>query len=98
MIESFWGRMQTELLNRKRWKTRIELANAIFDYLEIFHNRQRRHSALGMRTPIEFELLHQSLNPWPETKYGDTAKPRAHQSLRDFQCVSGSARSGVGLR
>jgi putative transposase len=41
MIESLWGRMQTELLNRKRWKTRIELANAIFDYLEIFHNRQR---------------------------------------------------------
>lgn len=29
--------MQTELLNRKRWKTRIELANAIFEYLEIFH-------------------------------------------------------------
>lgn len=63
MIESFWGRMQTELLNRKRWKTRIELANAIFDYLEIFHNRQRRHSALEMRTPIEFELLHQSAQP-----------------------------------
>lgn len=54
-IESFWGRMQTELLNRKRWRTRTELANAIFEYLEIFHNRQRRHSALGMRTPIEFE-------------------------------------------
>ncbi|MDH6246471.1 putative transposase [Mycobacterium sp. OTB74] len=63
MIESFWGRMQTELLNRKKWKTRIELANAIFDYLEIFHNRQRRHSVLGMRTPIEFELLHQSTQP-----------------------------------
>jgi putative transposase len=55
--------MQTELLNRKRWKTRIELANAIFDYLEIFHHRQRRHSALGMRTPIEFELLFQSTQP-----------------------------------
>jgi transposase InsO family protein len=63
VIESFWGRMQTELLNRKRWKTRIELANAIFDYLEIFHNRQRRHSALAMRTPIEFELLHQTTQP-----------------------------------
>jgi putative transposase len=63
VIESFWGRMQTELLNRKRWKTRIELANAIFDYLEIFHNRQRRHSALGMRTPIEFEVIHQSTQP-----------------------------------
>ena len=62
-IESFWGRMQTELFNRKRWRTRIDLANAIFDYLEIFHNRQRRHSALGMRTPIEFELLHQTAQP-----------------------------------
>jgi transposase InsO family protein/transposase-like protein len=57
VIESFWGRMQTELLNRRRWKTRIELANAIFEYLEIFHNRRRRHSALGMLTPIEYETL-----------------------------------------
>jgi transposase InsO family protein len=50
-----WSRMQVELLNRRRWRTRVELANAIFDYLEIFHNRQRRHSALGMLTPIQFE-------------------------------------------
>jgi hypothetical protein len=56
MMESFWGRMQTELLNRQRWRTRLELANAIFECLEIFHNRQRRHSALGMLTPIEYEL------------------------------------------
>lgn len=62
-IESFWGRMQTELLNRKRWRTRIELANAIFEYLEIFHNRQRRHSSLGMRTPIEYELHHHTNQP-----------------------------------
>jgi putative transposase len=56
VIESFWGRMQVELLNRQRWRTRIELANAIFEYIEIFHNRRRRHSSLGMLTPIEFEL------------------------------------------
>jgi putative transposase len=55
MIESFWSRMQVELLDRRRWNTRIELANAIFEYLEIFHNRQRRHSALGMLTPAEYE-------------------------------------------
>jgi transposase InsO family protein len=55
MIESFWARVQTELLNRQRWRTRIELANALFEYLEIFHNR-RRHSSLGMLTPIEYEL------------------------------------------
>jgi putative transposase len=55
VIESFWGRMQTELLNRRRWSTRLELANAIFEYIEGFHNRRRRHSALGWRTPLEFE-------------------------------------------
>lgn len=56
-IESFWARMQVELLDRQRWSTRVELANAIFEYLEIFHNRKRRHSALGMRTPIEYEMM-----------------------------------------
>ena len=55
MIESFWSRVQIELLDRQRWTTRIELANALFDYLEIWHNRQRRHSRLGMLSPIQFE-------------------------------------------
>ena len=41
LMESFWARMQVELLDRRRWRTRIELANAIFEYLAIFHNRQR---------------------------------------------------------
>ena len=58
VVESFWARMQVELLDRRRWRTRVELANAIFEYLEVFHNRQRRHSSLGMHTPIEFEKLH----------------------------------------
>jgi len=58
LMESFWGRMQTELLDRQRWRTRLELANAMFDYLEIFHNRQRRHSSIGMLTPNEYERLH----------------------------------------
>ena len=56
MIESFWVRVQTELLNRQRWRTRLELANALFESLEIFRNRRRRHSSLGMLTPIEYEL------------------------------------------
>lgn len=59
LMESFWSRMQVELLDRQRWRTRVELANAIFEYLEIFHNRQRRHSSLGMLTPVEFEARHQ---------------------------------------
>ena len=35
VIESFWSRMQVELLDRRRWRTRLELANAMFDYLEV---------------------------------------------------------------
>jgi putative transposase len=59
MVESFWARMQVELLNRQRWKTRVELATAIHDYIERFHNRRRCHSSLNMLTPIEYEDLHQ---------------------------------------
>ncbi len=58
VVESFWARLQVELLNRRRWRTRVELANALFEHLEVFHNRRRRHSALGMLTPIEFEKMH----------------------------------------
>ena len=58
VIESFWGRLQTELLNRQKWRTRIELSAALFEYLEIFHNRTRRHSSLGMLTPVDYENLH----------------------------------------
>ncbi|MXM65716.1 IS3 family transposase [Streptomyces sp. HUCO-GS316] len=41
---------------RGGWRTRLELSTALFEYLEIFHNRQRRHSALEMLTPVEYEL------------------------------------------
>ena len=57
VMEAFWSRLQVELLNSRRWKTRLELANALFEYLEVFHNRQRRHSSLGMLTPFEYEML-----------------------------------------
>jgi putative transposase len=55
--------MQTELLDRRRWRTRVELANAIFEYLEILHNRQRRHSALGRRTPSNSTSSTQPTSP-----------------------------------
>ena len=51
----------------RRFNARIAslelLPSAIFDYLEIFHNRQRRHSSIGMHTPIEYELLHHNKQP-----------------------------------
>jgi transposase InsO family protein len=60
MVQSFWGRMQVELLNRKSWQTRVELAAAIQHYVDNFHNHRRRHSALDMLTPIEYENRYQS--------------------------------------
>ena len=84
MMESFWSSMQIELLNRKKWKTRVELANAIFEYIEIFHNRQRRHSALGYRTPIEHETP--NINSIP-------ADSRVHIATRHAGHVGWAAES-----
>ena len=55
MMESFWGTMQLELLDRRTWTTRAELANAIFEWIECWYNPKRRHSSLGMLNPITFE-------------------------------------------
>jgi putative transposase len=58
LMESFFGSMQIELLDRRTWPTRAELVNAIFEWIEAFYNPTRRHSALDYRSPIEFEALH----------------------------------------
>jgi putative transposase len=57
-MESFWGSMQIELLNRQHWRTNLQLAVGIADYIENFYNVALRHSALNYLTPIEFEDLH----------------------------------------
>jgi putative transposase len=57
-MESFWGSMQIELLNRKKWRTKIELSIAIAEWIEHFYNPERLHSSLGYRPPVEFEALH----------------------------------------
>lgn len=58
MIESFWSTMQRELLDQHRWDTAEELAAAIFEWIEAWYNPRRRHTALGMLSPAEFETLH----------------------------------------
>ena len=50
--------MQIELLNRQKWRTNLELAIAMADYIERFHNPARRHSWLDYLTPNEFDDLH----------------------------------------
>lgn len=56
-VESFFGTLKTELVYRQRYPDRDEARRSIFEYIEVFYNRQRRHSTLGYKSPVEFELL-----------------------------------------
>ena len=58
MCESLIGSMKTELLNRQPWKTVDDVSVAVFEWLEAWYNRRRRHSALGYMTPLEYEDQH----------------------------------------
>ena len=55
VAESFYATLQTELLDRYSWPTRSKLRSAIFEYIEAFYNRKRRHSSLEYLSPAEFE-------------------------------------------
>jgi putative transposase len=58
MVESFWGTMQLELLDSRRWRTRHQLATAIFEWIESWYNPRRRHSSIGMLSPVDYEAAH----------------------------------------
>ena len=53
-MESFWGSLKNELVHHRRYATRTEAQEEITEYIEIFYNRQRRHSRLGDVSPAVF--------------------------------------------
>ena len=55
MAESFWSTLKTEFYDRKRWATRDTARQAVAYWIEVVYNRRRRHSALGMVSPVDFE-------------------------------------------
>lgn len=55
VLESFFASLKTESVYQVELKTRAEAQNEIFDYIEVFYNRERLHSTLGYLSPIEFE-------------------------------------------
>jgi putative transposase len=57
VAETFFATLKKELVNRRPWPSRLELQTAVFEYIEAFYNRQRRHSTLGMMSPIAYEQL-----------------------------------------
>jgi transposase InsO family protein len=54
-VESFFGTLKRERVYPQRYATRSEATQDIFEYIEVFYNRQRRHSTLGYRSPVEIE-------------------------------------------
>jgi transposase InsO family protein len=54
-MEAFWSSLKNELVHRRHFTTRAEARTAIFDYIEAFYNRTRRHSSLGYQSPLDYE-------------------------------------------
>jgi putative transposase len=52
-MESFFASLKTERVHGAQFRTRAEAKAAVFEYIEVFYNRQRLHSGLGYRTPAE---------------------------------------------
>jgi transposase InsO family protein len=63
VAESFFATLECELLDRYPWPTRASLRTAVFDFIEVFYNRQRRHSTLDYRSPATYEQQHVSGAP-----------------------------------
>jgi Integrase core domain len=62
MCESFFATLECELLDRRRFKTQAEARIAVFEFVEAFYNRRRRHSSIGYLSPIDYERRH-AANP-----------------------------------
>jgi transposase InsO family protein len=66
VIESFFSSIKTELINADQFSTREQARSAIFEYIEVFYNRERRHSTLDYISPDEYERRHRiNMQPKP---------------------------------
>jgi putative transposase len=57
VAESFFATLKKELIHRRSWPSKAELRSEVFDYIEIFFNRHRRHGTLGMLSPAQYETI-----------------------------------------
>ena len=57
VVESFFGTLKKELIHDQRYATREAATQDVFEWIEVFYNRQRRHTTLGYRSPAEFEAM-----------------------------------------
>ena len=97
VAETFFATLKKELVNRRRWPSRLELQSAVFEYIEAFYNRQRRHSTLGMVSPAEYErtqttaISMKSNNQRPNkpvsSETGQVQAPRSASASRRQRCA-----------
>ena len=66
VAETFFATLKKELIHRRSWPDREELRREVFDYVELFYNPVRRHSTLGMLSPVNYEAVASSLEPRPD--------------------------------
>jgi putative transposase len=62
VAESFFATLKKELIHGRSWPSKTELRAEVFEYIEVFFNRRRRHSTLGMLSPEQFESHHHQDN------------------------------------
>ena len=55
VVESFFSTLKRELVHHEKYQTRAQAKQSLFEFIEVFYNRRRRHSTLGYRSPAEFE-------------------------------------------
>ncbi len=60
VAESFFSSLKTEWVDHENYRTHQEAKKSLFEYIEIFYNRRRRHSYLDYLSPVEFEAKHAS--------------------------------------
>ena len=86
MAESFFASLETELLDRRRFKSQAEAQVAVFDWLEGWYNPHRRHSGLGYHSPVEFERRYHETHRVPRPVTHRQSRPRARGALSAPAC------------
>ena len=87
--ESWFSTLKEELIYRQAWPTRIHARRAIFEFIEVFYNRERLHSSLGDLTPVEYERRWKDQNHTVSVKAGQAhmspSPPYANQDEELFK-------------
>jgi hypothetical protein len=79
VAETFFATLKKELVHRRSWPTRRELACEVFEYIEAFYNRRRRHSTLGYLSPADYEEVPDQ--PWRGAALGERHLQRVSDEL-----------------